>query len=65
MRSRIVLAGCLAAALLWASLARADDDNDAPEEKVEAVVETGDRRAGVQPAERGPAKVGLLHDTLR
>ena len=65
MRVRIVLAVCLAAALLWASPARADDDDDAPEEKVEAVVETGDRRAGVQPAEGGPAKVGLLHDTLR
>ena len=65
MRARIVLAGCLAAALLWASPARADDDDDAPEEKVEAVVETGDSRAGVQPAEGGPAKVGLLHDTLR
>ena len=32
---------------------------------MEAVVETGDSRAGVQPAEGGPAKVGLVHDTLR
>jgi hypothetical protein len=64
MRVRIVLAGCLAAALLWASPARAEDDDDSPGEKVEAVVETGNSRAGVQPEVGAPAKVGLLHDTL-
>ena len=68
MTLRIVLAGCLAAALLWASPARADDDDDAdddsPEETVKAVVEKDDSMAGVQPVAGGPAKVGLVHDTL-
>ena len=37
-----------------------------PEEKVEAVVETGDRQRLARNRQRaGPAKVGLLHDTLR
>ena len=67
MTLRIVLAGCLAAALLWASPARADDDNDdddSPEETVNAVVEKGDSMAGVQPAAGAPARIGLLHDNL-
>lgn len=68
MTLRIVLAGCLAAALLWASPARADDDDDdddSPEETVKAVVEKGDSMAGVQPAAGAPARIGLLHDNLR
>jgi porin len=77
MRAHIVLAGCLAATLLWASPALADDEDedDSPDEKVEAAAEKNDgvvveKRAETEDAvdeSKGghPAKIGLVHDTLR
>lgn len=68
MTLRIVLAGCLAAALLWASPARADedddDDDDSPVEVVNAVVEKRDSAVVTPSSDRAPARIGLVHDTL-
>ncbi len=79
MRARTVLLACLAAAWLSGSPAFAnedDDDDGSPDEAAEAVVgNAADSDGGVagqaaettgeQAGDRSPAKIGVVHDSLR
>ena len=64
MHPHIALAACLTIAMLWASPALAEDDEESSDEVAAAVAPEASLPATGESADGAPAKIGVVHDVL-